>query len=328
MKISPSFRGCISVRKNGEPILRVGQGMRDLANDLPNTLDTRFPTASAGKAFVATAILRLVEQGRLTLDAELGGLVDFDLNAIDPRITVRQLLNHTSGIPDYFDESVMEDYDALWVDFPNYKIRTSADLLPLFIHKPMMYPRGERFQYNNSGYVMLGLIIEAVTGMPFDAYLNKAVFEPCGMARTGYYELDRLPSNCANAYIWDAARGEYYTNIFSVDAKGTGAGGAYTTLGDVEAFWDGLLGGRMLSDEMLGEMTSIQAEAAGEDPYGYGLWLKRRNGALLPYFTGCDPGVSFVSVHWPKARLEISVVSNFGDDVWAVQDALLDEYIG
>ena len=96
-----------------------------------------------------------------------------------------QLLNHTSGIPDYFNESIMEEYADLWQNFPNYKIRKSMDLLPLFINKPMMYKAGEKFQYNNSGFVVLGLIIEKITGLLFDEYLNEIIFLPCGMNNTG-----------------------------------------------------------------------------------------------------------------------------------------------
>ena len=85
---------------------------------------------------------------------------------------MEQLLNHTSGVPDYFDESVMEEYEELWVDFPNYKIRHNSDLLPLFITKQIMYPKGEKFQYNNSDYVLLAMIIEKISGMDFDQYLK------------------------------------------------------------------------------------------------------------------------------------------------------------
>lgn len=324
--VPPSFRGCVYVRKNGKSLLTVCQGMRDLANEVPNALDTRFPTASAGKAFVASAVFQLIGEGRLSLDARLDELLPFDLGTLNRSVTVRQLLNHTSGVPDYFDESVMDDYDALWADFPNYKIRRNADLFPLFFDKPMLYAPGERFQYNNSGYVMLAAIIEELTGVPFDVHLQGAVFEPAGMRRTGYYELDRLPANCANAYIWDEARQEYYKNIFSVDAKGTGAGGAYTTVGDVGRFWDALCGGRIVARDAFEAMTSVQAEGEGEDPYGFGLWLKRRRDAVLPYFTGCDPGVSFVSLRNPQSGLEITAVSNFGDNVWAVQEILLEEF--
>ena len=91
--------------------------------------------ASAGKAFVAVGILQLIEAGKLDFESTLGELLDIDLHDIDPEVTVRQLLNHTSGVPDYFDENVMDEYEELWTDFPNYKIRSNSDLLPLFIEK-------------------------------------------------------------------------------------------------------------------------------------------------------------------------------------------------
>ncbi len=325
--VPASFRGCVLVRRDGEILLKSCRGMRDLPNELPNGMDTRFPTASAGKAFVAVAILQMIEHGKLDFEDTVGELLPFDLGQIDPDITVRQLLNHTSGVPDYFDESVMDDYAELWADFPNYRIRRNGDLFPLFFDKPMLYAPGERFQYNNSGYVMLAAIIEQLTGLPFDEHLQSAVFDPAGMTRTGYFELDRLPGNCANAYIWDETRQEYYSNIFSVDAKGTGCGGAFTTVIDTAKFWDALYGGKLLSDAFVEMMTCIQAEAQWEDPYGFGFWLKRRDGMQLPYFEGCDPGVSFISMRDPESGLEITAVSNFGDDVWALQRLILEEMI-
>ena len=106
---------------------------------ISNELDTKFGTASAGKAFVAVGILQLIESGKLRFDHTIGRLVDFDLHAIDNNITVEQLLCHQSGIPDYFDESILDDYDELWKDYPNYKIRKSADLLPLFIDLSLIH---------------------------------------------------------------------------------------------------------------------------------------------------------------------------------------------
>ena len=163
--IDESFTGCISVRKNGNIIFQNAYGYSDLPNKVKNEIDTKFATASAGKVFVAVGILQLIEQGKLHLNDCIRDILDYDLKDIDPRITIKQLLNHTSGIPDYFDESIMEEYEELWMDYPNYKIRTSEDLLPLFIDKPMMYPAGERFQYNNTGFVVLGLIIEKIIKM-------------------------------------------------------------------------------------------------------------------------------------------------------------------
>lgn len=197
--VEKDFSGCISVVKNGTVIFEKNYGYADLSNKIPNKLNTKFATASAGKVFVAVAILQLIESGKLRFDDNIRNLLDFDLKEIDKRITVRQLLCHTSGIPDYFDESIMSEYDELWKDYPNYKIRKSSDLISLFINKPMVYRPGERFQYNNTGFVVLGLIIEKLTGQLFDEYLKKNVFEPCSMFDTGYYELDRLPENCANS---------------------------------------------------------------------------------------------------------------------------------
>ncbi len=219
--LDASFRGNIYIVQNNSVLCERENGFADLPNEIPNTLETKFASASAGKVFVAVAILQLVEQGRIKLDDTLGTLLDIRLNDIDRDVTVRQLLNHTSGVPDYFDESVMEEYEELWADYPNYKIRQNRDLFPLFIHRPMMYPKGERFQYNNSGYVLLAAIIEKVTGMDFDRYLQINIFDKCKMEATGYYELDRLPAKCANNYIFCADTEDYRTNIFSVDAKGT-----------------------------------------------------------------------------------------------------------
>jgi CubicO group peptidase (beta-lactamase class C family) len=314
--IGDNFQGCISIKRNGKHLFRQAYGYANLTDKVPNTLETKFATASAGKIFVAVAILQLIENGRLHFNDTIGQILDFNLHAIDPDITIEQLLTHTSGIPDYFDESIMDDYDALWKDYPNYKIRTSSDLLPLFINKPMMYPKGERFQYNNTGYAVLGLIIEKITCMPFDLFLKENIFSVCGMDSTGYYELDRLPAKCANSYIFDRERNEYYTNIYSVDVKGTGAGGAFTTAGDIERFWNALLQHRLLSADMSGKMLSRQSGSSRDGYYGYGIWLKKdENNCFEPYFQGCDPGVGFISAYRPKDDLLITVISNFGNNV-------------
>jgi CubicO group peptidase (beta-lactamase class C family) len=321
--IGQDFSGVISVRKDKETIIRNSYGYADINNKIPNEIETKFATASAGKVFVAVGILQLIQKGKLNSNDTIGNILDFDLKSIDKGITIRQLLNHTSGIPDYFDESTMEEYAELWQDFPNYKIRKSMDLLPLFIDKPMMYKAGEKFQYNNTGFVVLGLVIEKITGMLFDDYLSINVFEPCGMLNTGYYELDRLPAKCANSYIYDTQRKGYYTNIYSVDVKGTGAGGAFTTVIDVEKFWDNLLNGKLLPPDLLREMLSLQSND-DDDYYGYGIWLeKTKEGTLEPWFQGCDPGVSFLSSYDRNQKINITLISNTGNDVWEIRHDII-----
>jgi CubicO group peptidase (beta-lactamase class C family) len=316
--IPKDFSGAVLVSRDDNVVLGKGFGFSDLPNQIYNTVDTKFQTASAGKFFVAVGIMQLIEANRLSLDSQIGDVLDFDLHQIDRGITIRQLLNHTSGIPDYFDESMMSEYADLWIDFPNYKIRKSMDLLPLFIEKPMMYQAGEKFQYNNSGYVVLGLIIESVTGQLFDEYLTDSVFRPCEMLDTGYYEFDRLPAKCANAYIFDESKQQYYTNIYSVDAKGTGAGGAFTTVIDVEKLWKKSLNGKLVSMSTLTEMFSVQScDEAEDDYYGYGVWLKKiEEDVFHPFFQGSDPGVSFISRYNPESKVRVHIVSNKGENVW------------
>ena len=107
------FRGNAYIVKGKEVLLNYSGGFADLANEIPNTFETRFASASMGKTFVAVGILQLIEKGKLRLEDTIGAVLDIDLNKIDPDVTVRQLLDHTSGVPDYFDESVMDDYEAL-----------------------------------------------------------------------------------------------------------------------------------------------------------------------------------------------------------------------
>lgn len=317
--INEDFRGCIAIVGSGKRLFEKAYGYADLVNQVPNTLETKFATASAGKAFVAVGILQLIEKGVLHFEDTIGELLDFDLNKIDPKINIEQLLTHTSGIPDYFNEEEMEEYEELWKEYPNYKIRSNRDLIPLFIDKPMMYNPGERFQYNNTGYVVLALIIEKATKRDFDCYLQSEIFEACGMESTGYYELDRLPAKCAHNYIFDEKRKEYRTNIYSVDVKGTGAGGAFTTVEDVERFWGKLLSYELLSENMTRKMLEPKSGNEKTGYYGYGIWVKKLSEtSFSPYFQGSDPGVSFISVFQPDRNMILTLVSNYGDNVWKI----------
>lgn len=316
--IDEAFSGVVSVQREGRILFQNSYGFADRANERRNQMDTRFGTASAGKAFVAVAILSLIEQGFLRLETSLSEVLSFDLKQIDPTITVRQLLNHTSGIPDYFDESIMDDYEELWKDLPSYNMRKSSDLIPLFIDKPMLYPKGERFQYNNTGYVVLGLIIEAITGQAFDAYLQEKIFEPCEMIDTGYFELDKLPARCAYSYIYDEDNDDYRTNIYSIEAKGSGAGGAFTTADDVRKFWTKLMNAEIIAKELVEAMITAQIPAGY---YGYGLWLL--NGKT-PSFQGSDPGANFITSYDPDNELIITILSNMDYDVETLWQTIND----
>ena len=114
IEIDKNFRGNVYITQGETVLCKYSNGFADLANEIPNSFETRFASASMGKTFVAVGILQLIERSKLSLEDTLGDILDIDLKNIDPGVTVEQLLNHTSGVPDYFDESVMDDYEALW----------------------------------------------------------------------------------------------------------------------------------------------------------------------------------------------------------------------
>ncbi|MEI5993738.1 serine hydrolase domain-containing protein [Candidatus Enterococcus mansonii] len=322
--IADDFSGFISITSEQKSLFTKAYGYRDYPNKIENELDTIFGTASGGKTFIAIAIMKLLEEKQLGIDQPITELLSASLPNIDPQVTIHQLLNHTSGIGDYYDEEVITDYAELWTDFPNYKIRKNSDLLPLFIHKKMMYSPGNKFQYNNTGYVLLAMIIEELTHQDFDSYLEEILFKPANMSSTGYYALDRLPANTANAYIFDSKSNEYYSNIYSIDAKGTGAGGCFTTLKDLERFWQTLFSGKIISTHAVNLMQTTQ----GSDYYGYGFWLATKNAVAFPYMQGQDPGISFISSYNQNTELMITIMSNLGQDVWKMHRGLSTELSG
>jgi hypothetical protein len=128
-----------------------------------------------------------------------------------------------------------------------------------------------------------------------------------------------LPKKCANSYIYDEKRKEYYTNIYSVDVKGTGAGGAFTTVIDVEKFWNKLLDNKLLSKNLLKKMLSLQS-CRDKNYYGYGIWLEKTGEETFePWFQGSDPGVSFISTYDRKNEVNITIASNIGNNVWKME---------
>ncbi|MCR2806559.1 beta-lactamase family protein [Paenibacillus sp. SCIV0701] len=149
------FSGAIRVQAMGQ-IVEKGIGSANRSERIPNRPDTRFGIASGCKIFTAAAICQLAEQGKLRFDDRLLDLVSADFPHFDPGVTVHHLLTHSSGVPDYFDEDVMDDFSELWRAVPSYAMQTPSDLLPLFQNGAMKFSPGETFAYCNSGFILLG----------------------------------------------------------------------------------------------------------------------------------------------------------------------------
>ena len=318
------FRGVVSIEQHRKWIFKQALGEADIANQRYNRLETKFSMAGGSKVFTAVAILKLIEEGKLSLGAKLGSLLPYDLGSISRDITIRQLLNHTSGVGDYFREDEKDSYALVFQDYPNSYVRSARDFLPLFSRRPMQFAPGERFEYSQAGYVLLSLVIEQVCQMPFDAYVDKVIFKPLGMADTGYFSLDCLPGNCATGYCFDPKSRSYFSNIYSTEVKGSGAGGAYSTAADLERFWTALMAGRLLPRPKAREMLSPQVP---DGWYGYGVWLKEQADMddYLPFIQGNQPGVSFISSYDKHKNRSITLMSNFESDVWTLHGKFYSE---
>ena len=322
--VDSTFSGVLTVDAGGRRLYARAAGLADRGHRVPNALDTRFQTASGCKVFTAAAALRLVQDGRLSLDDRLADRVDAEFPRFDPGVTLRHLLTHTAGIPDYWDEDGGQDYADLWRERPMYRMESPRDFLPLFAAAPMRFAPGERFRYTDAGFVLLGLIVEAAGGLPFARFVQEAVLAPAGMADTGYFRLDRLPERCAQAYVAEED-GAWRTNIYAVPVAGGPDGGAWTTAADMARFWDALRGGRILDAEHAALLLAPQVETPEEKRsthYGLGVWLRVADGEPVCHFvSGWDPGVAFLSAHHPGDGVVITVLRNGNGPLWALHDA-------
>ncbi|MGM7701576.1 serine hydrolase domain-containing protein [Pseudalkalibacillus sp. Hm43] len=322
-----SFSGVVHIKKEGETVLQKTSGLYNRSESLPVQSDTRFAIASGCKLFTAIAICQLVEKELLTFDTRLTDCLDIAFPNFSRELTIHHLLTHSSGIPDYFDESVMDDYEDLWKTIPMYQVRKLEDFLPLFQQKEQMFKPGERFHYNNAGYIVLGLVVEQLTGMDFTDYVEENIFKRCDMTNSGYFSLDRLPRNTAIGYI-DEDDGSYRTNTFTMPLKGGSDGGAYVTSADMIKLWEGLLADKLLSESMTKTLLSRHMKAREDAYYGYGVWLNMKDGQLLKYHVmGYDPGVSFHSAVYPEFGLIIAIPSNQADGPFFIMKAIEEELV-
>ena len=306
------FSGVVHLRRGAEVLCARAYGAAQRAEGILNRVDTRFGIASGTKSFTAVAVIRLIERGRLGLESRLRDLLGSAVAPLDRRVTVGQLLTHSSGVADYADENVPGfDYESLWRERPVYRMRTLGDWMPL-LQGGMKFAPGERFEYCNSGYILLGLVIETVAGEDFCTHVQREVFDPAGMRASGFFEADRLPAGTALGYIPLPEEGGHRTNVFSIPARGGPDGGAYATAPDLARFIDALrshhLAGEGMTRELLRPHIRIDETGRG---YGYGFWFGRTaQGGVRMSMIGSDPGAECSSSFYPERDLQLTLLTN------------------
>ncbi|MDQ0268139.1 serine hydrolase domain-containing protein [Cytobacillus purgationiresistens] len=311
------FSGTVCVKLAGETLAR-SYGFSNRNEKVLNQNNTRYGIASGSKFLTSIAIGQLVDQRMISFDTKLSECLDSELPYFDETITIHHLLTHTSGIPDYFDESVMDNYEDLWLETPMYKIRELNDFLPLFQNGKMVSAVGDRFQYNNAGYVILGLVIEKVSGLMFSDYIEQFIFKKAAMYGSGYYELDALPERTALGYI-ENPDGSYKTNIYSIPAKGGADGGVFVTAKDMVSLWEALNNHSLMSEAATKFLLQPRVLVEDDIFYGYSGYMKANKNQIIKHILmGYDPGVNFRSVYYPSEDLTIVVCSNESDGAYDI----------
>lgn len=308
------FSGVVRVDRGGETEFARAYGFAHRAHEIPNRLDTQFALASGGKGFTALAVVSLIDDGTLDLATTARSVLGGDLPLIRDDVTVEHLLSHRSGIGDYLDEERDFGVDDYLMRVPVHELATTEQYLAVLDGFETKFPPGERFSYSNGGYVVLALIAERTSGMPFHDLVRQRVCEPAGLRDTDFLRSDELPGRAAVGYLEDSAR----SNVFHLPVLGGGDGGIYSTVADLSAFWHALIAGEIVPRERVAEMTRPRGE---KREYGLGFWLDERSDAV--FLTGSDAGVSFHSLHDPIQELTATVISNTSNGAWPIARLLV-----
>ena len=306
------FSGVISLSNKDDIVFEQAFGYRDRANRINNDIDTKFGIASGTKMFTALAVLKLIEQGRLSFKSRALDIVDYDFELYDHSITVLELLNHMSGMPDYFDEDVTQELE---IELPWYALREPEDYFALF---PKAQMKDKVFKYNNGGYVLLAAIVSKVSGMRYSQYVQSEIFDITGMTSSGFFAFDALPPNTALGYIGD--ENSFQTNIYKLPIIGGGDGGAYTNLHDIRVFWDCFLSGRIVRADAVSRYFDEYQIIDEKSGYYCGMWVNRAKNVFS--LEGCDSGVSFASGYNKNTSELLTVISNTKHGVWPILDVL------
>ena len=293
------------------------------AYEIPNEVDTQFAIASGTKGLTALAVVSLIEDGRLELSTTARSVLGQDLPLIDDDVTVEHLLSHRSGIGDYLDEEVDHDLADYLMPVPVQELATTEQYIAVLDGHRRKFAPGERFAYCNGGYVVLALIAERASGVPFHDLVHRRVCEPAGMGDTAFLRSDELPRRAALGYL--TIDGTWRTNVLHLPVRGNGDGGIYSTAADISSLWRAFFAGQIVSAEWVSEMVRARSDVPSESEsrrYGFGFWLHASTDTVM--LVGSDAGVSFRTVHDPRSGVTHTVISNTTAGAWPIT-RFLDE---
>jgi CubicO group peptidase (beta-lactamase class C family) len=304
------FSGAVLVARGEQVLLRRAYGSASKRFDVPNTPDTRFNLASMNKMFTAMAVGQLVEGGKLGFDDPVSKHLgpDWLPPEIASKVAVRHLLTHTSGLGDYLS-------DPMFDDAPRDRYRTLDDYRPIAQKAELAFEPGTAWRYSNLGFLLLGVIVQNVSGMNYDDYVARLVYAPAGMTDSGCFSMDRPVPNVAIGYTRVEEDGErmWKNNLFLHVAKGGPAGGGYSTVDDLHRFADALRSEALVSSETLDLFWEPTAASMKALPYGYGFAVSEWNGERVVGHSGGFHGISARFDLYVDSSTTVVVLSNYDE---------------
>jgi CubicO group peptidase (beta-lactamase class C family) len=317
------FSGAVRVDRGAEVVLDTAYGLANRAFEIPNRPETQFGVASGLKGLTALVTMTLVDEGVLGLDTPVRAFLGEDLPLIADDVTVEHLLAHRSGIGDYIDEDAGGEVTEYVLPRPVHELAGPEDFVPVLDGYPTKFAAGTSFSYCNGGFVVLALVCERASGIPYHDLVLDRVCGPAGMLDSAFLRSDELPARAATGYLFvDSPR----TNVLHLPIRGVGDGGIYTTTADMRAFWTALVAGAIVPRERVAEMTRPRSDASERSQYGLGFWLRAE--ASMVELVGYDAGVSFASLHDPATDTTATVIANWTDGAWPLVKALEERVFG
>jgi D-alanyl-D-alanine carboxypeptidase len=261
------FAGAVLVAKNGKPIFAQAYGLADRERNVPNTLSTRFSIGSMNKMFTGVATLQLVQAGKLKLDDPLGKyLTNYPNKELAAKVTIGELLTNTGGTGDIWGP----DYDK-----HRLELRTGQDYINLYGNRPPRFEPGSRWEYSNYGFILLGAVIEKVSGESYYDYVREHIYIPAGMTSTASEPEDQAVPNHSIGYTKMGAppgTDAWHPTTGTLSYRGTSAGGGYSTVGDLLAFANALHENKLLDPQRMKLLTLGKVKTPfGFDAYGFGI---------------------------------------------------------
>ena len=309
-----TFSGVVLIADHGKPVFRKAYGLANREWNIAATPDTVFRIGSTTKTFTATAILQLAEKGALKLDDPISQYVPATPAAWSA-ITLRNLLNHTSGIPDFVQANGFVKGPARIDDYP-------AELVDLVRDKPLEFTPGSKFHYSNTGYILLGMVIEQVSGQSYADYISATLLKPLNLRHTAYDRQDELIPDRAQGYwrvdgAWKNARVMTPASIYA-------SGALRSTADDLLAWDQALHTGKVLSPASLKAMFDDEGRG-----YGLGSFVETRHGHRLWDHGGNVPGFCSAFEYYPDDGMTVIVLDNIeGQDAEHLANELAGAWFG